>query len=94
MQTMRVAVVGCGTAGPAAALNLSRRLGWTVDMFDKAAVPAAVGAGIGAHPLLFTALFAASRAAARVLPGRQRPSTASSLAEPNANPMPTSPGAC
>ena len=45
----RVGIVGCGTAGPAAALNIARRLGpaWKIDLFDKAVTPAAVGAGIG-----------------------------------------------
>ena len=53
---LRAAVVGCGTAGPAAALNLARRLNWSVDVFDKAPVPQAVGAGIGVQPIGLTAL--------------------------------------
>ena len=54
----RVAVIGCGTAGPAAALNIVRRLGpaWTVEVFDRAKAPAAVGAGIGIQPIGLTAL--------------------------------------
>ncbi len=53
----RVAVVGCGTAGPAAALNIIRRLGprWRVDLFDKTREPSAVGAGIGIQPIGMTA---------------------------------------
>ena len=53
---MRAAVVGCGTAGPAAALHLARRLGARVDLFDRTAEPAAVGAGIGVQPIGLTAL--------------------------------------
>lgn len=55
---MRVAVVGCGTAGPSAALNIVRRLGrhWTVELFDKAPKPSAVGAGIGLQPIGMTAV--------------------------------------
>ena len=49
-------MVGCGTAGPAAALNLTRRLGWRVEVFDRAAEPSAVGAGIGVQPVGMTAL--------------------------------------
>ena len=52
---MRVAVVGCGTAGPAAALNIVRRLGWTVELFEKTREPSAVGAGIGIQPIGMTA---------------------------------------
>jgi len=34
---MRVAIIGYGTAGPAAALNIVRRLGpkWKVDMYGN-----------------------------------------------------------
>jgi len=53
----KVAIIGLGTAGPAAALNIVRRLpGWTVEIFDKAAKPSAVGAGIGFQPIGMTAL--------------------------------------
>lgn len=42
---MRVAVVGCGTAGPAAALLLARD-GHEVEIFERVAEPRGVGAGI------------------------------------------------
>ena len=51
----RVAVIGCGTAGPAAALNIARRLSWKVDLYDRTAEPSAVGAGIGLQPIGMTA---------------------------------------
>jgi 2-polyprenyl-6-methoxyphenol hydroxylase-like FAD-dependent oxidoreductase len=53
----RAAIVGCGTAGPAAALNIVRRLGpqWRVELFDKAERPSAVGSGIGNQPVGMTA---------------------------------------
>ena len=54
---MRVAIVGSGTAGPAAALHLTRRLPQTtVSLFDKAKQPRAVGAGIGIQPIGLSAL--------------------------------------
>ena len=53
---MRAAIVGAGTAGPATAINLTRRLGWQVEVFDQAAEPKAVGAGIGVQPIGLTAL--------------------------------------
>ena len=56
MAPFRAVVVGSGTAGPAAALHLARRLGCAVDMFDRAATPSAVGAGIGVQPIGLTAL--------------------------------------
>lgn len=55
VRTPRVAVVGCGTAGPAAALNIARRLGWNVHLFDRTSHPSAVGAGIGLQPIGMTA---------------------------------------
>ena len=56
-QTLRVAIVGAGTAGPAAALHLTRRLPHaTVSLFDKAQEPRAVGAGIGIQPIGLSAL--------------------------------------
>ena len=42
---MRVAIVGCGTAGPAAALLLARD-GHDVHIFERVAEPRGVGAGI------------------------------------------------
>ena len=39
MSRRRVAVIGCGTAGPAAALNIARRLAWRVDLYDRIADP-------------------------------------------------------
>ena len=47
---MRVAVVGCGTAGPAAALLLARD-GHDVEMFERVADPRPVGAGILLQPV-------------------------------------------
>ena len=48
--TLRVAVIGCGTAGQAAAMYLSRAGGAHVTVFDKFRVPAAVGAGMLLQP--------------------------------------------
>src|ERR1700741_5043691 len=42
---MRIAVVGCGTAGPAAALLLARD-GHDVEILERVQQPGAVGAGI------------------------------------------------
>lgn len=47
---MRVAIVGCGTGGPAAALLLARD-GHRVDIFERVAAPRGVGAGILLQPL-------------------------------------------
>lgn len=46
---LRIGVVGCGTAGPAAAILLARR-GYRVQVFDKAAGCKAVGAGVMLQP--------------------------------------------
>lgn len=46
---MRVAVIGAGTAGPAAALLLAR-VGAEVTLFEAVAEPAAVGAGLLLQP--------------------------------------------
>jgi len=46
---LRVGIVGCGTAGPAAAAMLAR-LGHTVTVFDKARVLDPVGAGLLLQP--------------------------------------------
>src|SRR5262245_34159620 len=46
---MRVAVVGCGTVGPAAALLL-RRDGHTVEVLERVAQPRGVGAAILLQP--------------------------------------------
>jgi FAD-dependent urate hydroxylase len=46
---LRVAVVGCGTAGPAAALLL-RRAGHEVEVFKRAPVLRSVGAGLLVQP--------------------------------------------
>lgn len=51
----RIAVIGCGTAGPAVALNAARRLSWHVDIFERTPEPSAVGAGIGLQPIGMTA---------------------------------------
>jgi 2-polyprenyl-6-methoxyphenol hydroxylase-like FAD-dependent oxidoreductase len=47
---VRVGIVGCGTAGPAAALLLARD-GHEVELFERAAIPRAIGAGILIQPL-------------------------------------------
>jgi 2-polyprenyl-6-methoxyphenol hydroxylase-like FAD-dependent oxidoreductase len=47
---MRIAVVGCGTAGPAAALLLARD-GHEVEILERVADPRPVGAGILLQPL-------------------------------------------
>ena len=47
--TLRVAIVGCGTAGPAAAI-LIRRLGHEVVLFERAEECKAVGAGFLLQP--------------------------------------------
>ncbi len=49
MRTLRVGIIGCGTAGPALAVLL-RRAGHTVDIFERAATPGPVGAGILIQP--------------------------------------------
>ncbi len=46
---MRVAVVGCGTGGPAAALFLARQ-GHAVEIFERVAHPTPVGAGLLLQP--------------------------------------------
>jgi 2-polyprenyl-6-methoxyphenol hydroxylase-like FAD-dependent oxidoreductase len=46
---LRVGVVGCGTAGPAVAILLARA-GHEVCLFERAAAPAASGAGIVLQP--------------------------------------------
>lgn len=46
---MRIAIIGAGTAGPAAALLL-KRAGAPVELFERAAAPSAVGAGILLQP--------------------------------------------
>jgi 2-polyprenyl-6-methoxyphenol hydroxylase-like FAD-dependent oxidoreductase len=46
---LRVGVVGCGTAGPAVAIMLARA-GHDVCLFERAAAPAATGAGIVLQP--------------------------------------------
>lgn len=43
------AVIGCGTAGPAAALFLARQ-GWRVTLFERVAQPRPVGAGLLLQP--------------------------------------------
>ena len=50
MLTMRIGVVGCGTAGPAAALLLARD-GHDVRILERVAEPRGVGAGILLQPL-------------------------------------------
>ena len=52
---LRVAIVGCGTAGPAAALFL-HRLGHHVTVFERVPGPGPVGAGIVVQPTGMTAL--------------------------------------
>lgn len=52
---MRVGVVGCGTAGPAAALLLARA-GHAVTLFERAKDPGPVGAGILLQPTGMAAL--------------------------------------
>lgn len=47
--TLRIAIVGCGTAGPAAAILL-RRQGHQVTLFERAAECKAVGAGFLLQP--------------------------------------------
>jgi 2-polyprenyl-6-methoxyphenol hydroxylase-like FAD-dependent oxidoreductase len=49
MRTLDVAVIGCGTAGGAAALFLAR-LGHRVTVFEAVETPGAVGAGIMIQP--------------------------------------------
>ncbi|HEY8091247.1 MAG TPA: NAD(P)/FAD-dependent oxidoreductase [Polyangiaceae bacterium] len=49
MRPLDVAIVGCGTAGPAAALFLSRA-GHRVTLFERFPEPRAVGAGIMLQP--------------------------------------------
>lgn len=49
LPSLRVAIVGCGTAGPAAAVLL-RRLGHQVVLFERAAECRAVGAGFLLQP--------------------------------------------
>lgn len=49
MRVLRVGIVGCGTAGPAAAVMLARQ-GHTVTVFDKAPVLNPVGAGLLLQP--------------------------------------------
>ena len=49
MRPLRVAVIGCGTAGPAAALLL-HRAGHAVEVFDPVAAPLPVGAGLLIQP--------------------------------------------
>lgn len=46
---MRIAIIGAGTAGPAAALFLARA-GAQVELFERAAAPSAIGAGILLQP--------------------------------------------
>src|SRR3954447_24866298 len=46
---LRVAVVGCGTAGPAAALLL-HRAGQAVEVFERVPEPGSVGAGLLVQP--------------------------------------------
>ena len=46
---LRVAVVGCGTAGPAAALLL-HRAGHAVEIFERVPEPGSVGAGLLVQP--------------------------------------------
>ncbi|MCA9071845.1 MAG: FAD-dependent monooxygenase [Planctomycetaceae bacterium] len=52
---MHVAIVGCGTAGPAAGLLLKRQ-GHQVTIFERVPEPSAVGAGILIQPIGFLAL--------------------------------------
>ena len=52
---MRIAVVGCGTAGPAVALLLARD-GHEVEIFERVTAPRGVGAGILLQPLGQTVL--------------------------------------
>jgi len=49
LPALRIAVVGCGTAGPAAAVLL-RRLGHEVVLFERAPACRAVGAGFLLQP--------------------------------------------
>ncbi len=49
MRTLRVGIIGCGTAGPALAVLL-RRAGHSVEIFERAATPGPVGAGILIQP--------------------------------------------
>jgi len=49
MREKAVAIVGCGTAGPAAALFL-KRLGHDVTVFEQSAMPQPVGAGLLLQP--------------------------------------------
>jgi len=46
---MRIAIIGAGTAGPAAALLLARA-GARVELFERASAPSAIGAGILLQP--------------------------------------------
>ena len=50
MRPLCVAILGCGTAGPAAALHLARQ-GHAVAVFEKVAAPGPVGAGIVLQPI-------------------------------------------
>jgi len=50
MRPLSIAVVGCGTAGPAAALHFARA-GHAVDLYEKVAAPGPVGAGIVLQPI-------------------------------------------
>ena len=52
---MRVGIVGCGTAGPAAAIGLARA-GHEVEVLERVPEPSAVGAGILVQPTGMTAL--------------------------------------
>lgn len=49
MKSLDVGIVGCGTAGPAAALFLARQ-GHRVTLYERVAVPGPVGAGILLQP--------------------------------------------
>ncbi|MBX7149285.1 FAD-dependent monooxygenase [bacterium] len=46
---LKIAIIGCGTAGPAAALFL-HKLGHRIDLFEKTPHPSPVGAGILLQP--------------------------------------------
>lgn len=52
---MKIAIVGCGTAGPAAGLFLSRR-GHDVTVFERVEDPGPVGAGIMLQPTGMTVM--------------------------------------